>query len=404
MKQTFRIICFALFSFLFTSCHDNTVSPKQLNPPGYQQDIPWPSLADSPWPMNHHDPQNTGRSNYLAPVSGQVIKKIPASNMECGLSLGSDTTVLLATSGSHNLCKLTYNGDTLWKYDLGGNNIYTTPLVANDGTIYIARSSVMAIDKNGTLKWSFQPDNEGALGLSLSIDKAGNIYAYDWSDYLYIIDKAGKLITKTLLPDFQQTQDNLLVFSPDGKTIYYRSKNSSITAFSLVTNDALWHFGVTPLGVSPIVDCNGNVYILQGDAHHNPASFICISSSGQKIWNFDFQNTFFTYDTDPTIDKNGNTFFGIDTLYSLNWSGQLRWKKDLGGYMIYSPIVSDRDGKVIVALAKNDNKIVCFDTNGNLLWEITDAAERSPGYSPALSQNGFLFYPFFRSHNFFVIQ
>ena len=29
-----------------------------------QVDIPWPTLADSPWSMIAHDPQITGRSPY----------------------------------------------------------------------------------------------------------------------------------------------------------------------------------------------------------------------------------------------------------------------------------------------------------------------------------------------------
>lgn len=32
-----------------------------------QVDIPWQTLADSPWPMIKHDPQLTGRSPYKGP-------------------------------------------------------------------------------------------------------------------------------------------------------------------------------------------------------------------------------------------------------------------------------------------------------------------------------------------------
>ncbi len=38
-----------------------------------QVDIPWTTLADSPWPMVKHDPQFTGRSPYKGPQTPNII-------------------------------------------------------------------------------------------------------------------------------------------------------------------------------------------------------------------------------------------------------------------------------------------------------------------------------------------
>ena len=65
---TSNLILLILFAnlLLLTACEDEVIqSPPK--PPGYQEDIPWPSLADSPWPMNHHDPQSSGRSKFIGP-------------------------------------------------------------------------------------------------------------------------------------------------------------------------------------------------------------------------------------------------------------------------------------------------------------------------------------------------
>ena len=44
------------------SCKESPITPSESpKPPGYQEDIPWPSLADSPWPMFYGNPQNNGR-------------------------------------------------------------------------------------------------------------------------------------------------------------------------------------------------------------------------------------------------------------------------------------------------------------------------------------------------------
>jgi len=81
MKQ-FKILkdiaSFLLFAILFTTCKEPTTlidpSPKEDIVP--QTDIPWSSLADTPWPMHHHDPQSTGRSNYSGPQNGIISKKV----------------------------------------------------------------------------------------------------------------------------------------------------------------------------------------------------------------------------------------------------------------------------------------------------------------------------------------
>ncbi|MBU2444432.1 MAG: hypothetical protein KJ666_02510, partial [Bacteroidetes bacterium] len=70
-----KYIIITSISFLILislSCKDKGVDPQDNYPPGYQHDIPWLSLADSPWPMHNADPQATGRSKYLGPMNGII--------------------------------------------------------------------------------------------------------------------------------------------------------------------------------------------------------------------------------------------------------------------------------------------------------------------------------------------
>ena len=71
MKKYFIIAVFLAF-ICFVFCHDKNTNeplPDNTHP---QVDIPWPSLADSPWAMYHHDPQSTGRSPYHGPTNGMI--------------------------------------------------------------------------------------------------------------------------------------------------------------------------------------------------------------------------------------------------------------------------------------------------------------------------------------------
>ena len=42
---------------------------------------------------------------------------------------------------------------------------------------------------------------------------------------------------------------------------------------------------------------------------------------------------------DPTIDKNGNVYFGYLTIYSIDYTGKLRWKYEVDGHNNYSPLI-----------------------------------------------------------------
>jgi len=84
MKRS-NYILLSLFVIFCANCQKSTDPIDNNKPPaGYQEDIPWPSLADSPWPMNHGDPQSTGRSKFPGPLSGTVIKEVEAWDLQAG--------------------------------------------------------------------------------------------------------------------------------------------------------------------------------------------------------------------------------------------------------------------------------------------------------------------------------
>ena len=90
-----------------------------------QIDIPWPTLANSPWPMIKHDPQLTGRSPYAGPKT-PTIK---------------------------------------WTLDLP-YGVFSGPVIGEDGTLYVGTRAYLyfigdttnyfyAINPDGTIKWTF---------------------------------------------------------------------------------------------------------------------------------------------------------------------------------------------------------------------------------------------------------
>ncbi len=132
-----------------------------------QTDIPWPTLADSDWPMIKHDPQFTGRSPYKGPQTGTVIW---TADLEDGIFSGP----VLGENG--NLYFGTYyqdpqflglsdyfycydsTGHFLWDYKLGRNRPPQTGIVIDSSnTIYFGSLDgyLYALKPDGTLKWEF---------------------------------------------------------------------------------------------------------------------------------------------------------------------------------------------------------------------------------------------------------
>jgi len=179
-----RYLAIVFLSSMLFACHKDTpTSPNGANneiPSQMPQvDIPWPGLANSPWPMYLHDPQHTGRSALNGPDSGEVI----------------------------------------WAADLGGE-IFSSPAIGEDGTIYVGvhapANAIYAVHPDGSIKWRYQ--TEGTVDSSPLVAADGTIYIGSDDGHLYALDENGNLQWKFATGGFLgYSSPNI---SKDGKTIY----------------------------------------------------------------------------------------------------------------------------------------------------------------------------------------
>ncbi|MBK7632621.1 MAG: PQQ-like beta-propeller repeat protein [Ignavibacteriales bacterium] len=151
--KTFTIFLFLLlFSFYSTELQ----SQQQVK-------IPWPSLADSPWPTLRGDMQGTGRSEYVGPRTNNVIWKKdmplgvvygPVIGYNDNLYMGERALSLDTVNYFYSLDK---NGNENWIFETEtsyANNV--GPLLGSDSTIYFGsrNSNLYAIEFDGQNKWS----------------------------------------------------------------------------------------------------------------------------------------------------------------------------------------------------------------------------------------------------------
>jgi outer membrane protein assembly factor BamB len=389
---------------MFFTCCKKSTEPigNDKPPPGYQEDIPWPSLADSPWPMYHGDPQSTGRSKYPGPIAGVIEWTMDSLWVKSGVSIGYDHTIHFNSGGIiHGL--IAANPDGSIKWNLGevvtNKDAVSTPLVASDGTIYIGSGlgdKLYAVNSDGTLKWELSiGGNVFTVGMNIGLD--GKIYTISGLDFfegipaLNAINPDGSLDWRMENPDFNYDLDKRigLSFSPDGKTLFVPGKGPSVFAIDVESQTIKWTFGEIGIRGSVLVDSQGHLYFQSQTESINggKVSLFCLNPDGSVRWSFAHDNPNFSkwHMADGTMDKDGNYYFALDTLYSLDYDGNLRWKL---GFERESgePLTCDINGTVYLPL-RVGAYMAAVSSEGDIIWQVDFTDNALMGQSPAIGND-----------------
>ncbi|MFC2085308.1 hypothetical protein ACFLS9_09640 [Bacteroidota bacterium] len=415
--KSLLLLIFPLFLFIASCCITDPEDKDPPKPPGYQEDIPWPSLADSPWPMFRGDPQNTGRSKGLGPLSGIIEWSIDTINIHTGIVMGPDSTIYFGVVGdSSGLYALNLDGTIKWIFPI---DIYSgldplSPIISSEGTIYISSPreyKLYAINSDGTLKWisedvGFTFDDVGMnIGLDGTIFFRGFIPRTGNSG-LYGIDKNGFVSISYLNEDLSEGMS----FSPDGNTIYISGiKGRAVYAFDILTQTIKWRFGQDiQAGIyhSPLIDNDGNIYVLSKDYLHS-GSLFSIDPEGKVRWQYKLGAYSSYFNIDIAMDKYGNIYLGYNTIVSVDYNGNLRWELELDA-PISSPIVIDQ-GNIIyftTQISEEYIDILAVTSNGEMLWKLNypDMLNYGNSYHGFAVGFGKLLYPGYKTQKIISIN
>jgi hypothetical protein len=402
---TSNIILLILFAnlLILTACEDEVIQPPP-KPPGYQEDIPWPSLADSPWPMGNHDPQNTGRSKYSGLTNGQVVDSISAYNLQAGCVVGPDSTIYFISSNLAVLNAVTLNGNIKWQRTIAVESV-TTPLIDKNNRIYAAGGkSLFCFTSTGDSVWEFRCDGRYFVSYNLNIDKNGNLYIIDDTHSLYSISPTGTLNWKFTDTRIPANSFHSPAFSPDGNTIYIQGDQVSLIALDINSVSIKWVFGNVTSYSGPVVDCQGNIYLLPGErvtSNSGPYTFYCINSDGVVKWNYTITDEYLGLFDTPTIDRLGNIYFGNDSLYSFSYSGNLNWKKFIAEAAIKTSIICDGNNNIYFGTV--DNTFYAFGQDSVLKFTISLNIMRSL-LQPMIPFDGMILLSTYRDNRIFLIN
>lgn len=388
-----------------------------------QQHIPWPSLADSPWPNSRGDAQATGRSKFVGPRTPNVHwrKDMPLGIMN-GPVIGYNNELFVGSraantsgAGVNYFYSMDKNGNSIWTYNTHGwrANI-SGPTIGNDGTIYFyslgsgaaGSGGLYALNPDGSLKWN--NTKFLALGSTRFVPIAKNFnLIISWFDTLYIVEPQNGIVLDSVQVT-NQAEDNI-VFSYGGDTIYFFTGRlgtedpQKLNAYS-VNGEHLWSVNFT-LGSHnrgvPLVDNSNRIYIYA--AEPGLKGLYSFNPDGTLNWQYQLDsNEIYTNYSSPTIDLNGNIIlssykFG-DSGYitSLDYYGNVNWQTNIGHYyydgaFVDGGLVCDAEGKIYCGSSSGANtNFWCLDSNGTILWKL-DLEGYQYDTSPAINSEGTIY-------------
>jgi outer membrane protein assembly factor BamB len=339
-------------------------------------------------PMYMLNPQHTGISPYVGPstlpvtlwntdfVSGNLFVSPSISIASNGtLYLGSNDGYVYALSPTNPA-----NNHVIWKKRVinvaqypDTSQLYTTPVISSDGTIYIGSNEgyLYALNPDSTIKWSYYAGHP--LQSSPIIDNSNNTIYFGAGYSVYAIGDAEYRGYPKWLSPFN-TNGRVYSSPAIGYTgkLYFGSDDGYVYAVDKFTGLYEWSFnasttlpvGVHPIYTSPTVDLSNNVIIGNG-SYMNGVLYCFDGDTGNELWNKG-------YDPDIGPFYNAVAVYGdtiylstIAYVYAINRvTGDEKYKFSRSNYYYTSPII-DNNGKLFFASLN-------AYTNNGILHSLTD--------------------------------
>jgi len=255
--------------------------------------------------------------------------------------------------------------------------IYSSPAIAEDGTIYIGSGdgTLYALDPNGSEKWHYSTYND--IRSIPAISEDGTIYVLSDGKF-YAINPDGS--KKWEFEVFGG--DSSPAIAEDG-TIYICSGGGTLYA---INPDGTEKWKITIGGAvssSPAIGDDGTIYLGSMDR-----KLYAINPNGSKKWDF---QTGYDITSSPAIADDGTIYIGSwdKKLYAINPDGTEKWTFQTGDWIESSPAIAP-DGTIYVG--SNDGYLYAINPDGTQKWAfIPSWMEWSIESSPAVGSDGTIY-------------
>jgi outer membrane protein assembly factor BamB len=345
--------------------------------------------------MFQHDTHHTGRSPYAptgdTPVLKWTYKMLGNRRQSSGLALNSpviaeDGTIYIADSNIVDGClyALYPNGTEKWRYE-HSDWVHSTPALAEDGTIYMGcdNGKLYAFNPDGTLKWDIRFSYDWVYS-SPVIDYNGTIYVGSTNNYFYAVNPNGTI-------KWSYKTGFLIYSSPaidDNGIIYIGSHDNYLYAF--YPNGTLkWKFKANDVIKSPpSIDEDGIIYFGTWAYHDN---VYALYPNGTVKWRFSVGDAI---STSPAIGYYGDIYVGSydGVVYSISPDGKKNWGFRAGsggsdGWVIASAVI-DKNG--IIYVGSLDGGFFALNPDGSEKWHYETGLDIE--VSAAIGEDGIIYF------------
>ena len=369
-------------------------------------------LADTPWPMDSHDAQHSGRNSEFTPAcSGPVITAglenlLIESDSTATLTItvngdppldyqwyegfagdkskpvgsGADfTTLALSESKQYwveisNTCGFTFSrtvtvavgieGQIKWFFE-ANEEVMTSPAIADDGTVYFGTqsSTLYALNPDGTKKWEFQAHYTPSGGGGGSIDNfiAGSDPTVGPDGTIYFGSSA------LYYPEGDWVVAGLLwALNPDG---------SEKWRHILDVSSEYWPHPHS----SPVLGLDGTLYITDDGAH-----LYAINGDGSRKWRFEPPFEYGSSEMSPSIGHDGTIYFSMgwkdgpwhQRIYAMNPDGTEKWQYQTNNALgVYALPAIGSDGTLFVC--GHEEYFLALNPDGTEKWRFHTGAKCS---------------------------
>ncbi len=324
------------------------------------------SIQNSSWAKYQYDLRNTGQSPYVSNSDGTLKWAFnTGGRITSSPSIDDKETVYIGNYDTNTLYAINSDGTLKWKWiaDSTFKSIDSTPLIDNNGMIYITESmgNLVALDSSGTKKWSFY------TGYNFEPTSA------TMNDNTIYVASSGT----------QGVNSNLYALNIDG-TEKWRLDTGNFLSPSP--------------SASPAIDNNGIIYV------SNISSLCAVNPDGTKKWILNLPGEFI--ETLPSISINGTIYQGTDSgnLYAINSDGTIKWIFNTGAGIYNSSAIDSNNTLYIGNTAGN---LYAINPDGTIKWNINMGTGVSILSTPAIDANGIIYigtYMWGGPPNFFALS
>ncbi|MEW5896205.1 MAG: PQQ-binding-like beta-propeller repeat protein [Nanoarchaeota archaeon] len=377
-------------------------------------------LADSPWPMLHHDLRHTGLSPYnTGHVDGTVRWTFDTgASMESSPTIAPDGTIYIGTD-ENDVYAVNPDGTLKWKFDAGEpvyspewntkKGIHSAPTIGKDGTIYFIAPPIylFALNPDGTEKWRYPIYLYAHVAASPVLSPDSTIYATsesyphegsepEFGARVYAINPEGTL--KWRYDTAGSCLGNPIAVADDG-TFYVSGSDLEQQEFPYTHNAVFafrpdgtikWKYQIGRVEGPPTIAEDGTIYVGTKEGR----TLFALAPDGTKKWTFKVGGEIGVM---SALDKKGNIYFGSwdGNFHALSPEGQELWSFDVkkgrdpqlfggGRETIISSAAISSDGTIY--FGDVIDTFYALDLNGKEKWRYNQGG----GFvsSPAIGADG----------------